>query len=96
MKRLDVAEAREIPATVSAVDVHVGGRIAELRLSRSISVSTLAEHLAVPPTVIAEWESGRERVPASSLIVVVEYFSCHLEDIFDGLFDPAAVGDIVI
>lgn len=67
------------------VDTHVGARVRERRLSLGMSQSTLGEHLGLTFQQIQKYERGANRISASKLWVIANFFEVPIEWFFDGL-----------
>ena len=67
------------------VDVHVGRRIAEKRLSLGYNQSDLGRALNLTFQQIQKYEQGTNRVSASKLWLIAQFFKVDLAYFFDGL-----------
>jgi len=68
-----------------AVDVHVGRRIAEKRLALGYNQSDLGRALNLTFQQIQKYEKGTNRVSASKLWLISQFFKVDLAYFFDGL-----------
>lgn len=59
----------------------VGQRVAQLRTEHGLTQNELAEMAGVKQYVIASYETGRRRIPASLLPVVAKILGVSVEDI---------------
>lgn len=60
----------------------VANRLAELRKSRGVTQSHLAERLGVSRQTIVSIENGRFTASLPLAFKVANYFSCQIEDVF--------------
>ncbi len=67
------------------VDVHVGKRIRERRLSLGMSQEKLGDYLGLTFQQIQKYEKGTNRISASKLWAVSNLFEVPIEWFFDGL-----------
>ena len=67
------------------VDVHVGKRIRERRRSLDMSQEKLGEYLGLTFQQIQKYEKGTNRISASKLWAVSNFFEVSIEWFFDGL-----------
>jgi len=74
--------------TKHLIDIHVGKKIRELRNLAGVSQSALAEALNVSFQQIQKYETGANRVSASKLFEVAEYFKLPI-----GVFFPEGRDD---
>jgi len=67
------------------VDVHVGKRIRERRVTLGLSQTTLGDYLGLTFQQIRKYEKGANRISASKLWAVSNLFEVSIEWFFDGL-----------
>ena len=67
------------------VDVHVGGRVRERRVSLGISQAKLGEYLRLTFQQIQKYEKGKNRISASKLWALSHFFEVPVEWFFEGL-----------
>ena len=67
------------------VDVHVGKRVRERRLSLGMSQAKLGEYLGLTFQQIQKYERGANRISASKLWALSNLFKVSVEWFFDGL-----------
>ena len=67
------------------VDIHVGARVRERRLSIGMSQSALGEYLRLTFQQIQKYERGANRISASKLWALSNLFEVPIEWFFDGL-----------
>ena len=67
------------------VDIHVGARVRERRLSIGMSQSALGEYLRLSFQQIQKYERGTNRLSASKLWTLSNLFKVPIEWFFDGL-----------
>ncbi len=67
------------------VDVHVGKRIRERRVSLGMSQTDLGEYLGLTFQQIQKYERGANRISASRLWALSDFFKVSVEWFFDGL-----------
>ena len=67
------------------VDVHVGARVRERRLSLGMSQTDLGDYLGLTFQQIQKYEKGTNRISASKLWAVSNLFEVSIEWFFDGL-----------
>lgn len=72
------------------VDLHVGARLRERRVSLGLSQEGLARRLGLTFQQVQKYEKGANRVSASTLWHAAEALDCPVALFFDGLGDPAA------
>ena len=85
-----MAKRRRRPRTVlrdgpDHVDVHVGARVRERRLSLGMSQTDLGDNLGLTFQQIQKYERGVNRISASKLWVLSNLFEVPIEWFFDGL-----------
>ena len=71
------------------VDVHVGKRVRERRLSLGISQNGLGGYVGLPQQQILKYEQGTNRISASKLWAISHFFDVPIEWFFDGLGEPS-------
>lgn len=67
------------------IDIHVGKRIAALRLERQLNQSQLGKALGLTFQQVQKYEKGTNRVSASKLYRTAEFLGVKVEYFFDGL-----------
>ena len=67
------------------VDIHVGARVRERRLSLGMSQANLGEYLGLTFQQIQKYERGANRISASKLWALSNFFKVPIEWLFDGL-----------
>ena len=67
------------------VDVHVGRRVRERRLSLGMSQAKLGEYLGLTFQQIQKYEKGKNRISASKLWALSHFFKVPVEWFFEGL-----------
>ena len=67
------------------VDVHVGKRIRERRVSLGLSQTDLGDNLGLTFQQIQKYERGANRISASKLWGLSNFFGVSIEWFFDGL-----------
>ena len=67
------------------VDVHVGKRIRERRVSLGMSQANLGDYLGLTFQQIQKYERGANRISASKLWALSDYLKVSVEWFFDGL-----------
>ncbi len=67
------------------VDVHVGGRVRERRVSLGISQAKLGEYLRLTFQQIQKYGKGKNRISASKLWALSHFFEVPVEWFFEGL-----------
>ena len=67
------------------VDIHVGARVRERRLSLGMSQTDLGEYLRLSFQQIQKYERGATRISASKLWALSNLFEVSVEWFFDGL-----------
>ena len=73
---------RDLP---DPVDIHVGKRVRERRLSLGMSQADLGEYLRLTFQQIQKYERGANRISASKLWALSNFFEVPIEWFFDGL-----------
>ena len=73
------------PHEANLVDVHVGGRLRELRLAKGLSQQALAVDLGLSFQQVQKYERGRNRVSASMLYKAAARLDVPIDAFFDGL-----------
>ena len=77
-------------STPHPVDLHVGRRIAEKRLALGYNQSDLGRALNLTFQQVQKYEKGTNRVSASKLWLIAQFFKVDLSYFFDGLSDSNA------
>ena len=72
-------------STPHPVDLHVGRRIAEKRLALGYNQSDLGRALNLTFQQVQKYEKGTNRVSASKLWLIAQFFKVDLSYFFDGL-----------
>ena len=67
------------------VDVHVGERVRERRVSLGMSQTDLGEYLRLTFQQIQKYEKGKNRISASKLWALSHFFEVPVEWFFEGL-----------
>lgn len=67
------------------VDVHVGGRLRLLRTARRLSLEELGRRIGVTYQQIQKYETGANRISASTLYRIAQTFEMSLTYFFEGL-----------
>ncbi len=67
------------------VDVHVGARVRERRVSLGMSQTDLCEYLRLTFQQIQKYEKGANRISASKLWALSHFFKVPIEWFFEGL-----------
>ena len=67
------------------VDIHVGARVRERRVSLGMSQANLGEYLGLTFQQIQKYERGANRISASKLWAIANFFEVPIEWFFDGL-----------
>ena len=85
-----MAKRRRRPRSVlrdgpDPVDVHVGKRIRERRVSLGMSQEKLGEYLGLTFQQIQKYERGANRISASKLWALSDFLKVSVEWFFDGL-----------
>lgn len=75
------------------VDRHVGRRIAEKRLALGYNQSELGRALSLTFQQVQKYEKGTNRVSASKLWLIAQFFKVDLSYFFDGLSEDATAAD---
>jgi len=70
------------------VDIHVGKRVRERRVSLGMSQRALGECLGLTFQQIQKYERGANRISASKLWALSNFFEVPIEWFFDGLGEP--------
>ncbi|MCL4105516.1 UNVERIFIED_CONTAM: hypothetical protein GTU68_055647 [Idotea baltica] len=68
-----------------SVDLHVGGRVRALRALRGLTQSQLAKRLNVSFQQLQKYETGYNRISASTLFAVARELEVHPGYFFEGL-----------
>lgn len=69
----------------SETDVVIGSNLRRLRISRSMSLASLAESLGVTFQQIQKYETGLNRIAVSTLIDMCRSLECEFQDFVVGL-----------
>lgn len=69
------------------VDVHVGGRLRLIRTARRLSLEELGRRIGVTYQQIQKYETGANRVSASTLYRIAKVFETSPTFFFEGLSD---------
>jgi transcriptional regulator with XRE-family HTH domain len=64
------------------VDAIVGARLAAIRTAQGVNVSQLASALGTTADQIVRYEAGTERVSATHLIKMCQFFQVSIADLF--------------
>ncbi len=72
-----------------AIDQHVGERIRYFRQKKRLSLQALAAAIGVTYQQVQKYETGANRVSASTLYRIIGILGIGLGDVFDGLHDSA-------
>ena len=67
------------------VDIHVGARVRERRVSLSMSQANLGEYLGLTFQQIQKYERGANRISASKLWALSNFFEVTIEWFFEGV-----------
>ena len=70
------------------VDIHVGARVRERRVSLGMSQKGLGKYLGVSFQQLQKYERGFNRISASKLWALSNFFEVPIEWFFDGLGEP--------
>ena len=71
------------------VDVHVGRRVRERRVSLGMSQTSLGEYLRLTFQQIQKYEKGTNRISASKLWALSHFFKVPVEWFFEGLVETS-------
>lgn len=71
-----------------AVDIAIGNRVRQFRISRKMSQTALGKHLGVSFQQIQKYEKGANRMGASRLIQICDALDISVGDLFDGIESP--------
>jgi transcriptional regulator with XRE-family HTH domain len=74
----------------SVIDSFLGRRIREVRERQGLLLVDVARTLAVAPTELADYESGRLRISASGLFMLTRALGVSVHEIYDGLATAVA------
>ena len=77
------------------VDIHVGARLRELRLTRGMTQTDLARELKISFQQVQKYEKGTNRVGSSRLWEIAQVLDTTVGSFFDGL-EGEAVGEDAI
>ncbi len=77
------------------VDTHIGSRLRSLRMQRNLSLQSVGVELGLTYQQIRKYESGDNRISASTLYRLAEFFRVSPSYFFDGLASSGeeAAGD---
>ena len=83
----------ELPGSPGPVDLRVGARIRARRERVGLSVETLAGRLGCPPALLLDYETGRTRAGATTLMLLTRVLGVDVGYFLAGLMDdpPSAV-----
>jgi len=70
--------------TTENLDVKIGKNINEIRTNRGKTLPVIAELLNVSWQQVQKYEQGINRITASSLYKLAQYFNVNLEEFFNG------------
>ncbi len=76
-------------------DVHVGARVRELRLTRGLTQTDLAERLGISFQQVQKYEKGTNRIGSSRLWDISQVLETPVGAFFDGLDGASSSGDAV-
>ena len=71
------------------IDVHVGGRLRLLRTARRLSLEELGRRIGVTYQQIQKYETGANRISASTLYRIAQTFEMSPTYFFEGLGEDA-------
>ena len=71
------------------VDVHVGARVHEYRISLGMSQRDLGDYVGLAQQQILKYEQGTNRISASKLWAISHFFDVPIDWFFDGLGEPS-------
>ncbi|MFD2236724.1 helix-turn-helix domain-containing protein [Aureimonas populi] len=74
------------------IDVHVGSRLRLLRTARRLSLEELGRRIGVTYQQIQKYETGANRVSASTLYRIAQTLEVSISYFFDGLGDETLDG----
>ena len=69
----------------TAIDIHIGERIRQLRLDRDMTQAQLGERLGVSFGQVRKYEYGIDRIGAARLFAVAKVFRVPVTHFFEGL-----------
>lgn len=69
----------------TAIDLHVGRRLRDLRTEHGLTMAELADALGRTWTQIQKWESGYNRMTAAQLYHAANHFRVPVTAFFDGI-----------
>lgn len=75
------------------VDRHVGRRVAEKRISLGYNQSELGRALGLTFQQVQKYEKGSNRISASKLWLIAQFFKVDIGYFFAGLEDASAIQD---
>ena len=58
-------------------------KIKEFRMQKNISQTALADVIGVSLRTLADYERGISDIPLTKLLILAEYFECHLMDLLE-------------
>lgn len=73
------------------IDVHVGGRVRSLRISRGMSMERLAMFSGVPVERITSYELGFARIGVGHLAAISDALNVPIAAFFDGMCQQSAI-----
>ena len=71
------------------VDIHVGARVRERRVSLGMTLRKLGDYFGLPFQQIQKYERGANRISASNLWAISHIFGVPIEWFFEGLGEPS-------
>lgn len=71
------------------VDVIVGQNIRHIRLLQGLTQQDLAEEVGIRAQQLQKYETGKDRVSASRLLMVSQVFGVSVEDLYDGAINKS-------
>jgi transcriptional regulator with XRE-family HTH domain len=74
------------------VDVHVGGKLKQIRISRRFSQTDVAQRLGLSFQQVQKYEIGSNRIAASRLFELAQIFDISPGYFFEGLYDSEPKG----
>lgn len=63
--------------------IKLGGKVAALRKAQHVTQTQMADTLGVSQQVIAAYETGRRKIPASLLPTLTKLFAVSIEELLD-------------
>lgn len=72
---------------LNPIDVKIGQNIRQRRMAKGMGLSDIGDHLtkAITPTAVGWYETGINRVAASTLVEISRILGCRVSDLFDGI-----------